>query len=329
MKRQELSNCIFSSWYNNFKQVTFKSYILKLPEDFIDYLNRDGIILPDNDEVKYSNELNEYSDDEDWGESYNENNSQPTFPDLKKQIDESIRKLGGSCFVKLNWSSPKDAGWISRDGTLKCSSFNDICLLLKSSDFITHDLTKPYEHCNDSLFTQPKDQYELVLRRYIDIIPGMEFRCFVKSNKLIAISQRHHATYFDYLLPLRDNLENDILNFYNANIKSKFADSNFVFDIYKSKSGRIQLVDFNPFGKLTDSLLYDWEELHEICLTDAKLPYFRIITSSDGGIQPGPNMTYGLPRDTIDLACGEDYQKMIDFFNVNKLIVKPGDEDSQ
>jgi len=92
MKRQELSNCIFSSWYNNFKQVTFKSYILKLPEDFIDYLNRDGIILPDNDEVKYSNELNEYSDDEDWGESYNENNSQPTFPDLKKQVNSKARR---------------------------------------------------------------------------------------------------------------------------------------------------------------------------------------------------------------------------------------------
>jgi D123 len=34
-----------------------------------------------------------------------------------------------------------------------------------------------------------------------------------------------------------------------------------VFDIYREKQGSITLLDFNPFGQMTDSKLFDWEEL--------------------------------------------------------------------
>ena len=35
-------------------------------------------------------------------------------------------------------------------GTLKCTSAGDLILLLKSSEFIAHDLTVPYEGCTDA-----------------------------------------------------------------------------------------------------------------------------------------------------------------------------------
>ena len=38
---------------------------------------------------------------------------------------------------------PQDATWMSFNGTIRCTSPYDVFLLLKSSDFVTHDLTQP------------------------------------------------------------------------------------------------------------------------------------------------------------------------------------------
>ena len=39
----------------------------------------------------------------------------------------------------------------------------------------------------------------LIIKKYIDIQQGMEFRCFIKNKKLIAICQRNVNEYFEYL----------------------------------------------------------------------------------------------------------------------------------
>ena len=46
---------------------------------------------------------------------------------------------------KLNWSAPKDACWISATNSMECRSANDVYLLLKSSDFVVHDLEQVFE----------------------------------------------------------------------------------------------------------------------------------------------------------------------------------------
>lgn len=35
--------CMFQKWYPTFRQVTFKSEIIPLPESFIKYLGEDGV----------------------------------------------------------------------------------------------------------------------------------------------------------------------------------------------------------------------------------------------------------------------------------------------
>lgn len=100
---------------------------------------------------------------------------QPSFPELEAEMREAIAELGGAVFPKLNWSAPKvrlplrlsplarafasgphycapppspppaahsaqDATWISTTGTLKCDSPSEVFVLLKSSDFVVHDL---------------------------------------------------------------------------------------------------------------------------------------------------------------------------------------------
>lgn len=99
----------------------------------------------------FNESVDDWSDDETNGEIKDENddsdddekqdNSCPEFPELEEKILASISRFG-YVFPKLNWSSPQDASWITPCGT-KCRELADVFLLLKSSDFIVHDLTEP------------------------------------------------------------------------------------------------------------------------------------------------------------------------------------------
>lgn len=68
------------------------------------------------------------------------------FSDLNARVTKAIDKLGGEVMPKLNWSSPQDAAWLN-GGTMRCSTAGDVYLLLKSSDFVSHDLNYPFDGC--------------------------------------------------------------------------------------------------------------------------------------------------------------------------------------
>lgn len=102
----------------------------------------------------------------------------------------------------------KDARWMISDSRLKCTTLADVFLLLKSSDFITHDLCEPYDYrlmqlelflqtlqiyivhrfkfCQDEKDNEIKYiDYVLALRKWYALQPAKEFRCFVKNKRLI------------------------------------------------------------------------------------------------------------------------------------------------
>uniref|UniRef100_A0A2K5NZ72 Translation initiation factor eIF2 assembly protein n=1 Tax=Cercocebus atys TaxID=9531 RepID=A0A2K5NZ72_CERAT len=190
MKKEHVLHCQFSAWYPLFRGVTIKSVILPLPQNVKDYLLDDGTLVvsgrddppthsqPDSDDEA---EEIQWSDDENTATL-----TAPEFPEFATQVQEAINSLGGSVFPKLNWSAPRDAYWIAMNSSLKCKTLSDIFLLFKSSDFITRDFTQPFIHCTDDS-PDPCIEYELVLRKWCELIPGAEFRCFVKENKLIVV----------------------------------------------------------------------------------------------------------------------------------------------
>uniref|UniRef100_A0A8C0BXH4 Translation initiation factor eIF2 assembly protein n=1 Tax=Buteo japonicus TaxID=224669 RepID=A0A8C0BXH4_9AVES len=261
MKKEQVVHCQFSVWYPLFRAVTIRSVILPLPENVKEYLLDDGTLVVSGREDPPSH-AQEGSDDA-------EEIQAPEFPEFAAKVQEAITSLGGSVFPKLNWSAPRDAYWIAMNSSLKCKALSDIFLLFKSSDFITRDLTQPFIHCTDDS-PDPSLDYELVLRKWCELIPGAEFRCFVKENKLI---------------------------------------------------------DFNPFGEVTDSLLFTWEELTsgknlkghqgEGEATEQDYPVFRC-TNSKVTVQPSPYLSYRLPKDFVDLSTGEDVHKLIDFLKLKR-----------
>lgn len=70
---------------------------------------------------------------------------------------------------------------------LKCTSPADVYLLLKSSDFISHDLD--VEHVFEGCDTEDQPQYdlELILRKWYPVDRSREVRCFVRNDTLVGV----------------------------------------------------------------------------------------------------------------------------------------------
>uniref|UniRef100_A0A4W6F795 Translation initiation factor eIF2 assembly protein n=1 Tax=Lates calcarifer TaxID=8187 RepID=A0A4W6F795_LATCA len=239
MKKEQVVNCQFSVWYPIFKKYTIKSLILPLPQNVIDYLLDDGTLVVsgsdhNTQQTHTNNSDSDAEEDIQWSDDETTSTvTAPEFPEFTSKVLEAINALGGRVFPKLNWSAPRDANWIALNSSLQCHSLSDIFLLFKSSDFITHDLTQPFLHCSDQDSPDPVFNYELVLRKWSELIPGGEFRCFVKENKLIAISQRDYTQYYHHILKQEEQICQAIQEFFSQHIQYKFLDEDFVFDVYR------------------------------------------------------------------------------------------------
>jgi len=285
MKKQAVINCSFDSWYPRFKRLTIPSVVLKVPKVFIQYLLTDGVYLPETSQP-HSRRANgsateEESDDEtEWDDEDDSNDpSSPGYKSKKllesdemKQFEQHISAviadLGGTVFPKLTWSSPKDARWIAANNVLSCQSFYEICLLFKSSEFITHDITDPFQYCDDQNNEDyPEMTHILVLREWYAITPSGEFRVFIRDSRVIAISSRHQQ-YYAHILTDKIRIVDSIQSFYKRHIKNSYPDSSVVMDLYlPGQDRRPVLVDFNPYCETTDGLMFTWMEL-----TDQKFP---------------------------------------------------------
>jgi hypothetical protein len=253
------TSCMLTNWYASFRRHTIKSSIIPLPKDFISYLLSDGIQLPTKSQPSAMGTRgfdNEGSDQ--WSESDTAAEiweGSEAILELNEKIKMEIIRLGGHVFPKLNWSAPKDALWMN--GSLKCSTDADVYLLLKSSDFIVHDLERM---CTCQGLRAADDSadgtFSLVLRRWSNLHPSNEFRCFAAKRRIVAVCQRNCTVFFPHLPPQKERMGELIAMLFQDVIappRSKVPESSsstdasgfslddFVFDVYIDKSERAWL----------------------------------------------------------------------------------------
>ncbi|CAE6459904.1 unnamed protein product [Rhizoctonia solani] len=321
LHRRDVLACQTSRWYPDFQRKTIRTTIITgLGEDFRAYLESDGLIIPEGaDDRQPAGELSsdeemEADEDEDSGPM-----ARFSFPELDQQIRHAISDYH-AVFPKLNWTAPKDAGWmLTSSGPLRCTSPADVYLLLKSSDFAMHDLdnSRIFEGCVDnssrnqvtngfSNEEEPDVRLELVLKKWYEIERSREVRCFIRDNRLIAISQRD-PNFFEHLFPQETQglMRSTIFAFWNQEVKSRFANgqvSSYVMDLLLTRDlSRAHIVDFNPYAPRTDPLLFEWSELAELHARaeqmeiESGLDSLRLEESTHTG--PGYNREFS----TIDL----------------------------
>lgn len=120
------------TWLEELKSHTIKTTCIELSNEFLDYLQADGIVLPKNSRVQTLGR-DELSDDEDLKPEKNPLVAQtPEFNDLNRIIENVIREYGGKVFVKFHKKAPVDAAWIN-GGNLACQTSGEVYMLLKSS----------------------------------------------------------------------------------------------------------------------------------------------------------------------------------------------------
>lgn len=332
--RQQVLNCSFSSWHSKYKAHVPKSKVIKpLPKEFIDYLTSDGIVLPqdnaDQETVEWSDdeeeqikelEIDEEEEEESEDSDEEEEDPQPkkTFTELVSTFQEthdtiqSIIDQYGAVTPKLNWSAPRDATWITTTNTMKCTNVTDLYLLLNASNYVMYDIDSAFDECDDNNNSKEEEednegvQYELVLRKWVNINPALEFRCFVKGRKLVGISQRE-LNFYDFLASLKGTFQTLIGKFFNDVLKDTFEDSDFVFDVYVPRPfDKVFLIDINPFSRTTDPQMFTW---HELALVDpavfdeSKDMELRLVTEMNKGrFYSKEHSENQVPRDVVDAS---------------------------
>jgi D123 len=319
-----------------FRSITPKSRIISLSNAFLNYLRADGILLPPESPTSTTDDGDSgFATDSDSDE---EEDPSTSWPEIHAAIRATITELGGKVLPKLNWSAPKDATWISPTNDMECRTPNEVYLLVKSSDFITHDLDQPLDGCvgDEEASSIP---YVLVLRKSFNLNPSLEFRCFVRKRTLIAISQRE-MNYFAFLFELRPKLLKKIRTFLEEELlpSEYFNESDmesFVFDVYvPPPHDKVWLIDINPWAPRTDPLLFSWLELLSIpepaaasierSVTDTEAaaaapisdddeeedifePEFRLVARDDPEAYQFSATKYSahkLPKDVVDASMG-------------------------
>ncbi|KAK4920207.1 hypothetical protein LTR66_016743 [Elasticomyces elasticus] len=320
---QHILNCSVHSWYPGLsKGRTPRTRLIPLTQPFINYLKAAGIILPPDTPTNQND--SGYSD----GEDDEDDDPSVAWAGVHSQIQDTMRELDGTVLPKLNWSAPKDATWILPSNDMKCKSANDIYLLLKSSDFVTHDLEQAFDGCVDSA----EIPYHLVLRKYFNLNPSTEFRCFVRNRRVIGISQRE-MNHFEHLVPLRDEYRDLILE-----SVLDFPDPDFVFDVYiappKSGVRKVWIIDINPWAPRTDPLLFSWLELLTMDEPEDEeefVPEIRLVQRDDPEAYQFASTKYSahkLPKDVVDASMvpGDAHEMLEQWRN---LMSRQNEEDER
>jgi len=207
----------------------------------------------------------------------------------------------------------------------------------------------------------PGFEYELVLRKWCNLHPSMEFRCFVYRHELVAISQRHPSKYYPHLEPPSNGSIHPstiiIHAFFHTYIQNKFAQGKshrYVIDLYLDSQERVWIVDFNVWGDRTDALLFDWKELMElgsqVVVSDGDdkqaadaaaavdgdsnddetetipmMPELRVITKDMKSMTYDPLSSYRGPTDVMDLVGEGGGGASADFKEFMKQCVRPSE----
>lgn len=295
--------CSFASWYLQFRKDSLNATILNIPEEVLTYLEQDAFILP----AEATSSVMQNTEWLDGSPVIDEQHSldfQPTFPEFSKRIQDTIDEYN-AVFVKSNWSSPLDATWVAPTKTLKCKTLEEVYLLLKSSDRIAKDLSnvKTYSNCENSLTPC------LVLKKWQDINPCTEFRCFVVDNELIGISQRDISQYYSYNDSEKYNIQIDIKSLFMERIKGRFPSNHYSFDVIRFKKEKVKIVDFGPLDEAaTKGTLFTYDELQNQI---KNTPEFRFI-GEEVGIQPKASNHFCIPQEINDFFNSNESSTLLD-----------------
>jgi hypothetical protein len=173
-------------------------------------------------------------------------------------MEEKIGEFPKGAFVRLGSRSPKDSWAGNRDGFRVEHGREAWDLLTDCSERVYDDLSwalkNDYEPC-------------LLVREWLDIPRWMEFRCFMKSRKLVGISQYFYRDESPEIEKFKDSIKWALEMFFENLFVREIHLDDVVFDVFAHTQRRgnetvvdVKLIEINPYATWTDPCLFDWNE---------------------------------------------------------------------
>eukprot|EP00980_Cylindrotheca_fusiformis_P004546 scaffold965_cov93-Cylindrotheca_fusiformis.AAC.10 len=244
--------------------VTIPTRIIQdLPEDFKDYLLSDGLRLPLD----------------------------------ATQLSSYVAKEKGQDDDDEGWSSDDDNDDDEEDGEHDDNAAGSECSQQKQQQFhfpqLNEQIKNAIEYFGGSVipklnWSSPKDA---------SWVHGGTIQCKTPGDVYLLLKSSDFCLHDVLLQTLKECADYNHTN----TIRHCFANgtvANYVVDIYLDKKDRAWILDFNPWSKSTDSLLFEWSELQILDVEED--PHFRIV-ETDRQVRQDPLASYRAPIDTIDL----------------------------
>eukprot|EP00299_Pterocystis_sp_00344_P007174 c2196_g1_i1.p1 GENE.c2196_g1_i1~~c2196_g1_i1.p1 ORF type:complete len:357 (-),score=78.07 c2196_g1_i1:3-1073(-) len=136
---------------------------------------------------------------------------------------------------------------------LKVYDAYDAVMLMMRSERVCQDMLLALDHLH-------RWRENIVVRQWVDIDVGMEFRCFVFDSKLTAISQYNHLCHFPFLVDNADAIKSKLLEFFESSVRQKLDGhfKNYIID-FAVTDDRVWIIELNPFLETTDGALFSWQ----------------------------------------------------------------------
>lgn len=178
-------------------------------------------------------------------------------PNRREELNDFAAELDAAMgwdthFIKLNSRSPKDWPW-PFEIPATCSG-KEALNILGSSERILEDLIQ-FKYL-------PEQPVYVCLREFVPIIrSNMEYRCFVKDYKIIAVS------YYDYTNPINAPADKGketrtlIDNWYREKLEPCLHVKDVVFDLFINWNNDIILIELNPYGLSDPCCLESYENV--------------------------------------------------------------------
>lgn len=109
---------------------------------------------------------------------------------------------------------------------------------------------------------KPDWKTKVILRKWETRLDDfMEFRCFVKINKMTAISQYNQYVMIGSLLKqeVQETIRKKLINFWMKEVRDLLKEKkDYVIDMAILKDNSVFVIELNPFSQITNACLYSW-----------------------------------------------------------------------
>uniref|UniRef100_A0A7S4P835 Cell division cycle protein 123 n=1 Tax=Paramoeba aestuarina TaxID=180227 RepID=A0A7S4P835_9EUKA len=137
-----------------------------------------------------------------------------------------------------------------------------------------------FEELSDALIDENYFHTNIILRPWVKLRPGFEFRIYV-SNGMITAASQYESVYYEEVWKERERLREKIGEFVKGEVIPKLCPRlpSVVIDVVMATNGQVYVCELNPFAASSSACLFSWsDDKHQLLAGDEE---WRFVSPGD------------------------------------------------